>query len=208
LKKNRSEAEKLLRSYFGKTGLDVDKLDKLAAKRQAERRKLIAARKGDASKNLGAAENGFHQGMAYRRQALQILSKPFQPTFITLDKPFLIWELPHPESNVWIDSHYESMNSFVKFEVIKHSGIDSTAFLFYFIWTNDSDSFAVVNVDTSLVLNGVCQVLADSGILEGHYNHIRLDANLKLMRWSGWGTDPVTGASADQTPFPATCSIS
>ena len=52
------------------------------------------------------------------------------------------------------------------------------------------------------MLNGVCQVLADSGILQGHHNYITLLANLILMRWSGWGTDPVTGASNDQTLFP------
>ena len=202
LKKNLADVEKIFTSYFAKTGLPIDKLNKLAAKSKAERRKLIDGRGDESAKASRAAEAAFHQGMAYRRQALQLLSTPFQSTLITLDKPFLIWELPHPESNVWIDSNVESLNSSIKFEIITRSGADATTFLFYFLWTNDSDFAAVVNVNSSLVLNGVCQVLADSGILQGHHNYITLSANLILMRWSGWGTDPVTGASNDQTLFP------
>jgi hypothetical protein len=197
---NRAEATKVLTSYFTKTGLPVDKLKELAAANRAELRKLENARA--AAINWSAAEAAFHQGMNYRLEALQILSKPFLSTFITFQQPFLIWELPHPETNVWIDTHVEPLNSFVKFEVITKSGADSTSFVFYFIWTNASDSAAVINVDTSLVLSGLCQVLADGGVLRGHTNTITLQANLQLTRWFGWGVDPVTGASNDQTPFP------
>jgi hypothetical protein len=202
LTKNKAEAEKIFTSYFTKTGLPAGKLKELAAKNQIERQKLDGARLAAATENAGAAEAEFHQGMRHWAQALEILSVPFQSSFITLDKPFLIWELPHPETNIWIDSHVESLNSFVKFEIITNSGAHSTTFVFYFIWSNDSDFAAVINVDTSLVLNGLCQVLADDGILSGHHNYLSLAANLLLMRWSGWGVDPATGASNDQTPFP------
>jgi hypothetical protein len=200
LTKNRAEAGKVLTSYFTKTGLPVDKLKELVAANRAELRKLEDAQL--AAINWGAAEAAFHQGMNYRAQAWQILSRPFLSTFIALDQPFLIWELPNPETNVWIDTHVEPLNSFVKFEVITKSGADSTSFVFYFIWTNASDFAAVINVDTSLVLSGLCQVLADGGVLRGHTNSITLQANLQLVRWFGWGVDPVTGASNDQTPFP------
>ncbi len=103
LRKNSADVEKTFASYFAKTGLPIDKLNKLAAKSKAERRKLIDRRGDESAKASRAAEAAFHQGMAYRRQALQLLSKPFLSTLITLDKPFLIWELPHPESNVWIE---------------------------------------------------------------------------------------------------------
>ena len=148
LKKNLADVEKIFTSYFAKTGLPIDKLNKLAAKSKAERRKLIDRRGDESAKASRAAEAAFHQGMAYRRQAFQLLSKPFQSTLITLDKPFLIWELPHPESNVWIDSNVESLNSSIKFEIITRSGADATTFLFYFLWTNDSDFAAVVNVNS------------------------------------------------------------
>ena len=42
------------------------------------------------------------------------LTTPFTSSFVTLDKPFLIWQLPHPELDVFIESHIESMNSSVK----------------------------------------------------------------------------------------------
>ena len=202
--KNRAEIETIFASYFGKTGLPVDKLDRLAAKSRAERRKLIDAAKSESAKLSSAAGAAFRAGMAYRRQALQLLSTPFMPTFVNLDTPFLVWELPNPQTNVWIDTHVEPFNNFVKFEIITRSGAAGTTFVFYFIWTNDSDFAVVLNVNTWLILNGICQVLADSGILHGHTNYLTLTANLVIMRWSGWGTDPVTGASNDQTPYPFT----
>jgi hypothetical protein len=202
LTKNRTEIEKLLKSYFDKTGLAVDKLNKLTATRQTERRKLFATQVAERAKNLHAAEIGFRQAMENRREALQLLSTPFQSTFVILDKPFLIWQTPHQELDIFIDWNIESMNSSVKISVDKNAGADNTFFNFYFIWANESQFAAVVNVNTSLVLNGDCVVTAATGIFSGYHNSIGLTGFLNLIRNTGWGTDPTTGASNDQTSFP------
>ncbi len=202
LTKNRADIQKLLKSYFDKTGLAVDKLNKLTATRQTERRKLFATQVAERAKNLHGAEIGFRQAMENRREALQVLSRPFQSTFVILDKPFLIWELPHPE-DIFQDQHYESLNSSIKISADKHAGGEiGTLFTFYFQWRNDSQFTAVVNVRTSLVLNGICEVISGPGIFSGHHNALFLTGILALIRWIGWGTDPTTGASNDQTDFP------
>jgi hypothetical protein len=200
--KDQAAIENLLKSHFSDTGLAVAQLNKLRASLQVERRKLFAEQAAERAKTLPTAETELRQAMLYRREAAQLLSVPFQPTFISLDKPFLIWELPHPELDIFVDQHVESMNNFIKINAHKHSGGDSTTFTFYFLWTNPSDFAAVANVDTSLILNGVCEVIADTGIFSGHHNYLYLSSYLLLMRWNGWGTDPVTGKSNDQTPYP------
>jgi hypothetical protein len=137
--------------------------------------------------------------MAARLQALKFLGNPFTSSFITLDKPFLIWQLPFLEP-IFIEPHIESMHNSFKLLVNVIDGSDSTRFIFFFLWENESDFFAVANVGTSLVINGGCSVQAVPGIFSGDTATLSLAASLVLMRWSGWGTDPVTGASNDQTP--------
>jgi hypothetical protein len=203
LTQNGMEIQKILKSYFDKTGLDTDTLNKLTADRQTERRKLFEKQVADSAKNLNKAQIDFRQAMETQREALQLLATPYQSTFITLDKPFLIWQIPHPELDIFIDSHIEPLNSSVKISAHKHAGGDSTSFTFYFLWQNPSEFAAVVNVKTSLVLNGFCQVIAASGFFSGHANFLDLRARLDLLRNGGWGTDPTTGVSNNQTLFPS-----
>jgi hypothetical protein len=41
-----------------------------------------------------------------------------------------------------------------------------------------------------------------SGILSGNRAQLSIDAFLDVIRWTGWGIDPNTGKSNDQTPYP------
>jgi hypothetical protein len=56
-----------------------------------------------------------------------------------------------------------------------------------------------VDVDSSLFLNGNCSVSAAPGFLSGDVAYLNMNAGLGLIQWIGWGTDPHTGASNDQT---------
>ena len=196
--KDRDEIQGVLKSYLDKAGLPVDHLNELLTSRQAERRKTFAAYVAEQAKGSQAAEAEFLQATAYRRDALEFLRQPFQSTFTVLDKPFLIWQTPHPELDIFIDSRIESMNSSLKIRGDKHSGREQKLFTFYFIWTNESSRAAVVNAETSLTLNGLCEVVAANGIFSGHDNYLNLKARLSLIRWTGWGSDPTTGVSNDQ----------
>ncbi|MGA8595883.1 MAG: hypothetical protein WB676_14285 [Bryobacteraceae bacterium] len=126
-----------------------------------------------------------------RRQALSLFSRilpPFVPVEVVLEEPFLIWQLPNPQSNIWISEQYAPSDSFVKFLVDTSEGSDSTQFVFYFWWENEQSSFALVNVNTSLILNGTCGVSAAPSVLFGNSASISLSANLTLLQW--WEQPP------------------
>ena len=62
LKKNLADVEKTLTSYFAKTGLPIDKLNKLAAKSKAERRKLIDRRGDEFRRGFARGRGRFSPG--------------------------------------------------------------------------------------------------------------------------------------------------
>ena len=131
-----------------------------------------------------------------------VLGAPFIPSIVSLDKPFLIWQLPNPQLNIFIDSQVHSMNSFVRVRVDDPTASNSTRFVFFFLWSNNTDSFAVLNIRSSLIVNGGCSVQAKSGIFSGAVETLDINASLAIIRWFGWGTDPVTDTSNDQTAHP------
>ena len=67
---------------------------------------------------------------------------------------------------------------------------------------NQTGYYAVANVSSSLWLNGAASAIRSSGDFSGNNANLTLGAQLSVIRWSGWGTDPVTGQSNDQTQYP------
>ena len=203
LRERQGELENFLKSYFEKTGLPMAELNKLRAGIQAERGRLFAAQLAENTKILHADQNGLRQAAANRQQALQILSLPFQPTMISLDEPFLIWEYPKLEQNVLINFEAAPYNSFAKILLDTNTGNGNSQFVFHFLWTNPNGFPAVVNVTTALLLNGSARVQTDTALLGGKANTLNMDAELQVLRYSGWGTDPYSGQSLDQTFMPS-----
>lgn len=175
---------KFSKAFFEKSGLQSSKLDKLILNRRAELKGIIKKQKADAKKLIASKQNAFN-ALQSRRQALEVMTGAFAPSLVTLDTPFLIWQWPHPELDIFIDSHTESANSFVTVYVDKKNGADDTQFKFHFLWTNESDAWSLVNVTTSLILNGFCIANADLGIFSGDSVKLLMQAQLYLMRWSG-----------------------
>lgn len=198
----RRAAAAMVDSVLEKTGLDGSKFRKLIAEDKSALRADFAKTRAAAAKNMRASTAGFRSAMTARLQAAKLLSAPFLPTIVLLDKPFLIWQLPNPQLAIFIDSKVESMNSSVRVRVNDPTEFNSTRFVFFFLWSNETDSFAVVNVRSSLIVNGGCSVQAKSGIFSGAVETLNVNASLAIIRWFGWGTDPVTGTSNDQTTHP------
>jgi hypothetical protein len=84
--------------------------------------------------------------------AIGLLASPFASMLLTLDKPFWINEVPHSEFDIYRDSHYESLNSWIKIYFLDLSGSRDTSFVFNFVWQNDSDSYVVINASSRLAL--------------------------------------------------------
>lgn len=196
---HRRSIAKLVESAAMKAGLDVSKVDKLLAKDQNALRADFDKQKAWAARNSRSAEAAFRRGTAARLQALELLSTPFTSSVIKIVRPFLIWQQPMIEADVSFDPHIEYLNSSIKFLVNTIGGTDYTQFVFYFLWRNESESPVVVDVDSSLFLNGNCSVSAAPGFLSGDVAYLNMNAGLGLIQWIGWGTDPHTGASNDQT---------
>jgi len=190
-----------LKKFFEKSGLQSSKLDRLILNRRTELKDIIKKQEADAKSSIASQYNIFNGALQSRRKAFEIMTGAFASSLVTLDKPFLIWESPHPELDIFIDSHTESANSFVTVYIDKKHGGDDTQFKFHFLWTNESDAWSLVNVSTSLILNGFCIVNADLGLFSGDDVRLFMEANLYVMRWSGWPPDP-NGKPADQTYEP------
>ena len=198
--KNRRAAGKMLEAALAKAGLDVSKLDEMLAQDRGEVRSDF--RKQLAKTDFSAAENAYRQGIEAQTKAIGLLTQPFTSTFITLDTAFLIWQLPHPELNIFIDSNTGSLNNFIKIRINEITGNDAPSFVFYFLWQNTNNSAVVINAASQLAPGGFCEIAAAPGLFSGDSSYLGIYALFRTMRWSGWGTDPMTGQSADQTYFP------
>ncbi len=96
---------------FGKVG-------EILARRNVERHKAQVALQehllGEAQKTQAVGEASLAAAVAARGHALELLAQPFTSSFVTLDKPFLIWELPHPNLDIFRDSSIEPFASWVE----------------------------------------------------------------------------------------------
>lgn len=188
-------------------GLDLDVAREwIAASRGRPRDVLLAskARMRRDGQEIQADGGAFAAGIAAKRRALAMLAQPFTSTYVTLGEPFFISELP-PNLDVFGDWLINPFNSWAKINLNKTAspgGPSDIDCIFYFLWENPSEYYAVVNVSSSLALYGQAGAQGAQGILSG--NRAALDVNeyLSIIRWSGWGTDPDTGQSVDQSPYP------
>jgi hypothetical protein len=177
--------EALLRSFFTKAGLDVAKLDQMAGQIQRDEREAFAKLAAEAAAHSARDSQALRHALAERRKALELLNTipiipPAGPSRIVLDKPFLIWQTPRLEASL-VDTTIEPLHSSVRASINTNTGFDYTQFNFYFFWQNDSDYFAVVNVDTSLILNGFCEIEAATGFLSGDRCGLTLTGQLSLL---------------------------
>jgi hypothetical protein len=176
--------------------------------RDEQRKALLELQKemrSQAQKWQPAAAASLDAAIAARRHAVGLLAEPFLSTYVPLEEPFLIWELPHPELNIWRDDQIIPGGSWVKLILETNSspgGQNGTDFRFYFLWENPSDYYAVANVSSSLALNGQAVAWGNGGILSGDTASLYVNTYLSVIRWSGWGNDPITGQPEDQTPYP------
>jgi hypothetical protein len=188
---------------------DLGRLAEILTRRRDEQRKALLAvqeeMRSEAQKWQLAAAASLAAATAARVQALELLAEPFTSTYVTLPEPLLIWELPHPELNIWRDDQIVPGGSWVKLILETKSspaGQSYTDFRFYFLWENPTDYYAVANVSSSLSLNGQADAWGNPGIISGDHADLDVSAYLTVMRWSGWPNDPITGQSENQTPYP------
>ena len=151
-----------------------------------------------------AIQASYQESLILRRAASAIQALPLAPpTVVTLDKPIVIWETqPHIESNVFIDAEYTPGDAGLRFMVDDAQDSHSRTFIFYYLWQNPSEFYAVVNVSTSLLFTGVCTATSNTGFFSGDLSTISMGCSLGLIRNGGWGVDPISNTPANGTPYP------
>jgi hypothetical protein len=136
-----------------------------------------------------------------QRKALQLLGSLPNSPYVVLDTPFGVLEAPHPRYAVGFGN--DPWNSFVKFLIEATSDTDvsdNPEFGFYYRWFNESSEPAVVNVSTSPLLQGVCEVTSEPTDipLPGNFADIaELSLTAQLSLFETWN-DPITTQPAFQ----------
>jgi hypothetical protein len=201
-----SERETAELQNLVKSSPDIAKLAGILKQRQEEQRKALLALQDARGKLSGQQRKALAarmaDGIAERRKALGLLSQPYTPTYQVLETPFLIWQTPQIEPNVFLNSNITAGSSWVKVFFDAYSGGDQTNFNFYFLWSNPADYYVVANVSSPLFFSGTAGAWGSGGILSGNTASIVVTQYLTVVRWTGWGNDPVTGQSYNQTPYP------
>src|SRR5262249_35820493 len=142
---DRRSVRGILESFYARSKPDGHRQGMLAPNQSASLRALQGQRAEIIHPN--ATEAAFRHGIASRRMAVTHLptlpTAPYASYFVALDRPLLIKEYPHSHLNLFIDSHIESWNSFVKILIDNVNAGDndgewgssfSTEFDFYFMW--------------------------------------------------------------------------
>jgi hypothetical protein len=160
-------------------------------------------KRGVAGQTPHSGEVAFRVGVEGRRATAGLLADPYASRLVYLDKPFLIWKPAQGGSAAQlIDSQIVPSNSWarIKLYVEGSGGLSySTTLGFYYLWTNESPNPVVINIDTTVVITGSCFVQSGGRFFGGKTSTVEANAFLQPQRWFGWGTDPATGTSLDQT---------
>lgn len=198
----RQSVAERLKSFYQKAGLDLEALDRTRRQIQRDEEHALAKELSEASKQSSWTAKHLRHAIEDKHKAYDLLNAArtipaLVPTRIVLDKPFLIWQTPSGAGDkIAFDSGIEPMHSFVNFKIDTNVGGNLTEFGFYFFWRNDSDAPAVVDVSTSLILNGICSAKAASGLLSGDACYLQIFTNLSLLEW--W--DQTSGQPAQPLP--------
>jgi hypothetical protein len=141
--------------------LNERRAERIKLRQEAERtRTLTAAERSltaDDAKYFSSVERAFRRGIEDRGKALKQLAAIAPPFQIILFTPFMVWATP---PRILIDSHIESGNNWAKIHSIYDrtggDGQTTDGVFFYFFWQNDTGADALVNVESELMLNGIC----------------------------------------------------
>jgi len=194
------KVEKRLQPLLTKVGLDLNKIEKIETilvENQKELRRTLEKRTTHVDKVFARIKDTFRHAIDARVKALELANraKPrAAPTFILLDTPFFIWAEP---SNWLIDSHVSRKESFAKVRFTE-SAKDQLPRIphrvsFYYVWQNDeSDTTALLNVATYLVLKGWCEASVGPPDLRPIPARADLDVSAELALFEWWNQPPTS----------------
>ncbi len=196
---NQRNAEQLITSFLTKTGFEFEKFDMIRQQNLTLLKQAAEKEKAGAITNSTFIKDNLIENIANWRNILENIGTKIGPAnpnfnFVVIGTPFLVW----PSHGVIMDDpHIEPWKNSVKFKMNSNSSSNGYETLtFYFLWENPDNKYVVMNVESSLGLNGYCQNSADggwAGIFPGGTSTLNLDTKLIIYNWD---TQPPT------SPFP------
>jgi hypothetical protein len=190
----RFSGEKFLSSSFAPA--DVSAAKEICAQTRTEIRRFLQKQKSSMIKCSSLTRNTLRSGIESQRKAreyLASLKREASPpglnfNFVILDTPLFIL----PTQGIILDStHVEPWNNVAKVSgewetPYPDNRTDSISFVF--VWTNPSSAYAVVNVESYLMLNGFCHAWADGGFWAANDIYLGIWVSLGIFEW--WNNPP------------------
>jgi hypothetical protein len=178
--KLRRDLGRQFEAVFADAGFDIGKINQIVKQHQTEVRLVVEKQRTETSKELATLTRSLKQGLDNKRKAIEwIATKPFLITPIPIVTPFFIYALPAGMLN---DSHTEPLNNWAKLTYTDTRNISypPVKLSFYFAWQNPINYVAVINCNTELVANGICQARADPGLFLPGSASLELYAELNI----------------------------
>jgi hypothetical protein len=172
---------------------DVSELDKIRSQDQTEIRRFLEKKKAAVIKHSSSVKDALHSDVAsWRKTTEHLVSLRGVPNFnfVVLDTPVsILWSY----DKFLTSSHIQPWNNVAKYSGTWDSpthgyGVDHL--LFAFVWQNPSDRYAVVNVESYLMLNGFCQAWASGGFLPDNYADLAIVVELNILEY--WNDPPTS----------------
>jgi len=193
---NKRKLGEQIRAFLTKSGLELEKLDKIIADNQSERRRLLEKEKAQAQKVLPKIEDTFRHGIDGRFKAFELAnsSNINPPTFTVLDTPTFIHA--HPR-NILTASHIEPRNSTAQIRYVTtdtDEGTEDASASFFFQWQNSSlNPVLLANIASHLVVKGLFEVTAALSVFLGpNFSQLGANAELRLLElWNQPATQPL-----------------
>lgn len=161
---------------------DLKKAAPLLARYDRERERLRKKMESAVAPVLSAASLTARRAAARQRKLLAsgLIPPPHATTTIQL-APFLIRVNP---AHVVTEDSRALGNTFVKFFFEKKSGEGTVQLFFYYLWQNESTSYAVANIACVPFLTGGMTAGADSGFFDGGRASMSAQADFIPILWN------------------------
>lgn len=190
LASSRRNLRKRLNSEFTVAGLDTARIGKILAQDHKQVRRQIKAREVAANKNVARPKDYYRYELNNRKRALEhITGSPLTITPIVIGTPLSIFANP---SGMLTDFNIQNGNSWAK---INHTDTSAPyswppSLKFFFGWKNQSDYKAVINAKSDLLIRGICEAAAVSGVVLDSASSLTLDVGFKIYMGSFWIQGP------------------
>lgn len=207
ISKQRLAAAKMLEATLAKAGLDVTEFNKLLAQDQLEGRTFLKKELAKSAHDPVAAELSYRQRVEENRKLANLLTPAFMPRNTTqIDAPFYISQIPR-SSPILKSGVIEPNGSYIKILIETNANNDNDGiFTFWYLWENNSAEDLAISVVTDLIISGAYSIEANPGELWGLFGSdsasLGISNYIETFRYSGWGTNPTTGQSNDNTYYP------